>query len=326
MDAVSLLNKHIDVAKILDHYDFDHINHDGDFIRSCCKIHDGDNKSAFVIDVNNGLWFCHTGGCGGGSIYMLVQRLEECSFMSAVQRVASILSVDIENLQIIEHQERYMDDLKKWMKMMKKRRGKAEFTQYVVDSEIVPVAKFRDFKEETLDYFKVGFVDLIDLKKRNGDGYTLRNRIFVPIWFNGLQVGASLRRTKAKDLPKWTHQPVHINTGDILYNYDNVKDKDKIVVSEGITDVWAWHEVGVDACCTFGAHLTEEQYKLLMKTGADIILAYDGDKAGREATHKARQMLRNKANIEYVVFDEGDDPESISREELSLKYDQRRRI
>jgi DNA primase len=326
VDAVSLLNKHIDVARILDHYDFEILSHDGDFARGRCKIHDGNNKTAFVINITNGLWFCHSGGCGGGDVYTMVQKLEESSFMKAVQRVASILGVDIENLQIIERKEKYLDELRQWIKMMKKRREKTTFEAYVVKEEVIPVAKFRDFKQETLDHFQLGYVESIELSKRNGDMYTLKNRLVMPICFNDMQVGVSLRKTKSRDVPKWSHQPVNINTGNILYNFDNVKNRESIVVSEGITDVWAWYEINVDACCTLGAHLTDEQYKLLMKTGADLIFAYDGDEAGREATRKARAMLRNKVNMEYVVFDEGEDPESISREELKLKYEQRRRI
>ena len=151
------------------------------------------------------------------------------------------------------------------------------------------------------------FAKQIELDKKNGDKYVLFNRLVFPIIYSDVQIGASLRRTKSSDYPKWSHQPANIDTGKILYNYDNAKHSSKIV--EGITDVWAYHEIGVDAVATFGAHLTKDQYKLLLTTGADIILSYDGDDAGRLANQKAKDMLKNKANVKEVIFNQGNDPE-----------------
>ena len=64
MDAVTLLIKHLDAEKLLEHYDFDRIKSDGDMIRSSCKIHGGNNPTAFVINKETCLWYCHTSDCG----------------------------------------------------------------------------------------------------------------------------------------------------------------------------------------------------------------------------------------------------------------------
>ena len=40
-----------------------------------------------------------------------------------------------------------------------------------------------------------------------------------------------------------------------------------------------------------GTALTEEQAKLLRRNVETVVLCYDGDKAGREATMKAGQLL-----------------------------------
>jgi DNA primase len=87
--------------------------------------------------------------------------------------------------------------------------------------------------------------------------------------------------------------------------------------------VWAYHEIGVTAVCTYGAHLADEQYKLLLKTGADIILSYDNDDAGNKARDKAIEMLKNKTNLFLVTLPKGKDPENITRQELRECYEAR---
>ena len=112
----------------------------------------------------------------------------------------------------------------------------------------------------------------------------------------------------------------------MLYNYDDCKNKSEIVVCEGITDVWAYHEINIPAVASFGSHITKEQYKLLLKTGADLIFSFDGDEAGINATNKVIKMFQFTTNISTINLCTSDDPESITREELIKKYEQRQKL
>lgn len=322
MEATQLIKQHLDVEKILEHYDFDGIHHHGDMIRAKCKMHGGVNPTSFIIS-DEGLWYCHAGICGGGDIYTLVQKFEECGFPESVRKVADLLGIDITNLTITERKKSYEAELRKWIRTMSSRTKKKVKEEFVVTVPIKEVTKFRSFEQETMQHFGLGYIEEIFLKKRDGGAYSLKDRLSFPIIFDGMQVGLSLRKTKAKDFPKWSHQPVSLETGDILYNYDAVSGKTSITIVEGMLDVWAFHEIGVTAVATFGAHITEEQYRLLMRTGADLVLAFDGDQPGQVATQKAIDMFRYKANVERVLFHEDEDPESIPRNELKLKYESR---
>lgn len=325
MDAVTLLEEHVDVVRLLEHYDFDKMRNEGVMIRSCCKLHGGNNPSAFVINSETGLWYCHTGTCGGGDIYTLVQVMEECSFSDAVKWVAEFFGVNIGDLQIIERKDKHLKEMRAWVKVMQSRK-KSDMSPFALNVPVREVKKLRNFKEETLEHFKLGFVDEISLEKNSGGFYKLTNRLVFPIIQNGIQVGVSLRKTKAPDFPKWSHQPKAIRTNELLYNYDATKGQSEIVIVEGALDVWAFHEIGVVAVATFGAHITDEQYKLLMRTGADLVFAYDGDEAGRNATEKATNLFKNKANISYIPFGEEEDPASIEREQLKLNYEKRKKL
>lgn len=322
MDALTHLNEHIDMERLLAHYKFDEVREEGSYIRSCCKIHDGSNPSAFVVNTQNKLWYCHTGGCGGGDAYTLVQRMEEVSFKEAVEIVARIFNVDIAEMEIMERNTHQMNEMKRWIKAVQSRRGKS-YHPYEINVLQKSVRRFRDFDEDTLHHFGLTFVEEVEAQKHNGETYTLRNRLVFPVYQNGVQIGASLRRTKSTDFPKWSHQPVKLKTSDILYNYDATHGENVIVVVEGMPDTWAFYEIGIVAVATFGAHLTDEQRRLLMRTGADIVLAYDGDEAGREATKKAYSVLYKTTNTKTMRFEPGEDPASISREELRKRYGER---
>jgi DNA primase len=258
-------------------------------------------------------------------MYTLVERMEEIPFYQAVNRVASILGVQIDDLQIVERKEEYEREVKSFVKLMRDRKRITEIPDYVLPASIRNVTKFRRFTEETLRFFALGFVDKITLVNKEGESYNLLNRLSMPIHQGERIVGYSLRATKSEDKPKWSHQPRSIKTSDVLYNLQNYDGQETIVVVEGIFDVWAYFELGIFAVCTYGAHLSPHQYKLLLKTGApNIVLSYDGDDAGRVATKRAIEMLRNKAYLMYVPFEEGEDPEKITREELSERYAHKR--
>lgn len=326
MDAVQLLNKHIDITRFLTYYKFDRIKEDSGMIRACCKMHGGDSPTGFVANQENGLWFCHTGGCGGGDAYTLVQKMEECDFKTAVKRVAQIMDVDISDLQITERKQAHITEMQTWLRMMREKR-KSPLPDYVISTEVKRVNKFRSFDASTLKHFDMMFLAELECTNKEGEIYTLRNRIGIAIHDeHGRMVGISTRRTKDDGSPKWVHQPRNVRTSDMLYNYDLVKDQPIITVAEGIFDVWAYHEIGVPAVCTYGAHLSDEQYRMLMRTGADIVLSYDGDDAGRKAFSKAAKMLINKCTLYTVNFNEGEDPESIERSVLRERYESKTKV
>ena len=325
MNAITLINENANINKLLEYYGFNNIKQSGKMIRACCKLHNGDNPSAFVIDSETGLWYCHTGNCGGGDIYDLVQKMQNLTFKKAVHWLASFFNVDISKCDVIERKNDYLSELNKWVKMMRNQK-KIELKEFNIKEEVKLVTKFRNFKLETLQHFNLGYVESVQLNKKNGGIYTLQNRLVFPVIFKGVQVGIAFRRIKSSDVPKWSLQPANLEYRNILYNYDNIIGKKEIVICEGILDVWAFHEIGVPATATFGAHITKEQYKLILNTGADITLAYDGDNAGSIANQKGIEMFKNKANINLITFPQSFDPESVTREELIRLYETRRKL
>lgn len=325
MYALDKILQSVDVDKLLEHFGFEVSNTEGSILRGKCKIHGGNNPTSFVMNRETTMWFCHTGGCGGGDAFELVQKLLHITFFESVEWLSKFFEVDITGLEILERKDKLKKELDIFIKAMKGKKTKI-INEYVISEEIKSVKSFRKFKKETLEHFKLGYVDKITLKKRSDEEYTLRNRLLFPIIFQGKTVGIALRRTKNSDVPKWSNQPINIDTGEMLYNYDATIGENIIVIVEGITDVWAYHEIGITAIATFGAHLTDKQYKLIIKTGADVVLSYDNDVAGNKARDKAIKMLKNKCNLYSVTLPEGHDAEDIERGELKELYDNRKKM
>ena len=327
MDAVGLIKNNLDVEKVLRHYNID-FKYFGDYIRCACPIHNGDNPTAFVIS-EDFLWYCHTGNCGKGDVFTFIEEMEDLDFPKAVKKVAEILEIDIENLIIAERKSDYLKEVENFIKYikLKRERQNKELKEYEVRADLSQVRSFRNYKESTLTHFDLKYAKEIKLDKKSGGTFSLYERLVIPIIINGLRIGVSIRKIRAKDNPKWFHAPAEIETGSILYNIDNCKNGNEIIVCEGIFDVWSWYEAGFNnVVCTFGAHLTEKQYRLLLRTGKDIVWCYDGDGAGIEATKKAVNMMKYKVNQWVIHLPEGADPGNCDSETLIELYNKKEKI
>lgn len=323
MDAIQMIEQNLDIERILDHYKFDNVRPSGNFLRACCAIHGGDNPMSFVINQDSGLWSCHS-QCGNGNIFHLVQKMEDIRFPQAVYRVAEILGLDIQELKIIASDAKEKKELKTWLKVMKEMLKDRNMESFEPVDEYKKVKTFKDFLPETIEKFGLFYFDKFQGLNRSGEPFITYQRLAFPIIQQGKTVGMSLRATNDKQVPKWLHQPSHISTSELLYNYDSAIGQDEVTIVEGITDVWAYHEIGVTAIATYGAHITDEQKRMLLRLGSKLIFSFDGDRAGREITEKAIEMFKYTTDYRVVQLPEGTDPESIKRKELNEIWKQSR--
>lgn len=327
--AVDKINKELSIETVMNHYQFKSIVGQGEILRACCEVHGGHNPSSFVANTDTNMWYCHSCGEYGDTIN-LIQKIDDVSFPKAVEFIKEEFNIDLDNLELVESKsaKRAQKQLDDWVKMIarKKKKSQPKIKEFSFKEEVKEVTDYRDFCESTLKYFNFGFVDKIELEKRTAGTYISRNRYIVPIIFNNVQVGVSLRRQNEEDNPKWIHAPSNLNTGDCIYNYDNVKKEPVIAVCEGPFDVWACHEAGIPACAMFGSHVTDEQFRLLLNTYSSIVFMFDSDEAGLKAQETAKEKFKNKADIFTVDLGKGNDPSSISREELKIAFVNKRRL
>lgn len=317
MNAVQLIKQNINkeiILNILTHYNTQNIVEDGDSFRSCCSIHKGNNPSAFVWNYTTSLWYCFTGCQCGGDVFSFVAAMEDMSllheFKAIVQKTAEVMHLDIANMELGERADAHVRELRSWMKYMSKKNNVPIQYDMKKLGSLYALNSYRNFTKETLKHFKACYCKEY-------------NRITIPIYNkDGVCIGASMRRVDESEKSKWLHRPKNIEMGEVLYNFNNESEMENAIIMEGPFDVWNIHQSGRfcthDFLATLGAHLTEAQEEILLSKYTCILLAYDNDKAGKEATKKAIDKLKHKVDLWVLVYDKHDPGELQPEDQVSV--------
>ncbi len=107
-------------------------------------------------------------------------------------------------------------------------------------------------------------------------------------------------------------KPKYLNSSDtpgfkksrnlFALNYAKNHCAERLILCEGYMDVIACHAAGFEnAVATLGTALTSEQARLMAKHTKQVIIAYDSDEAGQNATRKAIKML-SEVGLEVRVL------------------------
>ncbi|MBO7690556.1 MAG: DNA primase, partial [Clostridia bacterium] len=118
-------------------------------------------------------------------------------------------------------------------------------------------------------------------------------------------------------------RPKYVNTSDTLVykkssalfalNFAKGSGTDQLILCEGYLDVIALHQAGfTNAVAGLGTALTDEQVRLIARYCREVVLSYDNDDAGREATHKALQKFeQTDLSVRSLTMEGGKDPDEI---------------
>lgn len=296
IDKIRRLTTKEKVLSVLEKYGANNIQMIGDTYRCACPIHGGANNTTFSYNPDNHLWCCFA-ECGGGDVFTLIAMLNdidiETRFKEVIKRTAEELNIDIDGMDIGKHEADYQKDVDSWLRYSLKR-NQIFNTPYDIKTlgDRYRLNKYRDISPTTLEQYGVGYLKEL-------------NKYIFPI-FNesGDIIGASLRAV-GNEMPKWLHRPKSIKTGMVLYNLKYCIDNNfrKVYIVEGIIDVLRLVDIGVrNVVCTFGARVTDEQKYMLLKHFDEVVLAFDNDSAGKQATKKAIEKLRYIINTEVLVI------------------------
>lgn len=96
---------------------------------------------------------------------------------------------------------------------------------------------------------------------------------------------------------------------------DSMSQKGRAVLVEGNFDVITFHQAGIgETVAPLGTALTAEQVETLRRTASEVVLCYDGDRAGRAATRSALELLvAADIPVRVVALPDGEDPDSLVR-------------
>ena len=125
-----------------------------------------------------------------------------------------------------------------------------------------------------------------------------RNRLMLPVIDVRGDVIGFTSRVMDDSTPKYLNTPetAIFKKRSILYglNYAKKTRRPNFILVEGNIDVITLHQAGFDnTVATMGTALTEEHVRLLGRYTKELVLCYDNDAAGEDATQRAIALLRS---------------------------------
>ena len=292
-----------------------------------CPFH-GEKTASFSVSPDKGIYYCF--GChkGGGAINFMME-IEGLSYPDAVRALARRAGIQVP--EDPQYQSRYRQQERLWALMKEAARFYHAQLYLPAGAEGLAYAQKRGMTKGTLTSFGIGFAPngwnamtdamrkkgytdqelkdagLVGVSKKNGSLYDyFRNRLMFPIIdVRGNVIGFG-GRVMDDSTPKYLNSPetVIFNKRKNLFglNYAKKSRRGYLILTEGYMDTVALHQYGFDcAVASLGTSLTEEHAALLSRYTDQVILTYDGDNAGQNATHRAIPMLE-KAGLQVKVL------------------------
>ncbi|MGL5440683.1 MAG: DNA primase [Filifactoraceae bacterium] len=306
--------------------------------KAVCPFH---NEKTPSFSVNETLQLFKCFGCGvGGDVIKFVQDYEKVEFMDAVEILAKRVGMNIEKTQLTPLQIQ----MEEKARLIRTINGEVNefFKENLKNSKNAKIyLQERRLNEDTIRDFSVGYADMNNsLSKLFVEKYgkeiliesglsierdsvlmdKFRNRIIFPIIDRRGAVIGFGGRNLGEYGPKYLNSPENpafhkkLNLYALNVAKNNIVN-DSIILSEGYMDVISLHQNGLkNAVASLGTSITKEQIKLLKTYAKKIVIAYDSDIAGIQATKRAIELIQDEG-LEVFVADLKDtkDPDEYAK-------------
>ncbi|MFZ5352179.1 MAG: DNA primase [Bacillota bacterium] len=338
-DMISEIVEKNDIVDVISEYVS--LKKSGSNYMCLCPFH-SEKSPSFSVSRSKQIFNCF--GCGvGGNVITFVQKIERLTFVEALKLLAERAGIEVRDSKNEKELERH--NLKS--KLLKINLEAARFFYKKLHNSKLPLQylKGRGLSEEIIKNFGLGYsldswdslqkyllsrgfniediykAGLVLPRKQSGGFYDrFRNRVMFPIIdLKGSIVGFG-GRVMDNSKPKYLNSPDTpvFNKGYNMYGLNQVKrlaEIENIIIVEGYMDVIALHQYGIcNAVASLGTAFTEYQAKLLKRFSNEIIIAYDADTAGQNATMRGLAILEKEGcSVKVLSIPSGKDPDEHIR-------------
>ena len=311
------LNARLDIVDVVSQYVS--LNKKGGNYWGLCPFHH-ERTPSFAVSQDKQIFHCFGCNKGGGAV-RFVMEMENLSFPDAVRKLAAQAGLEMPEEERgagewRRRKERILELNKEaarfYRENLKTPEG-AQVADYIRKRAISPRFSARFGLGAASDAWDTlikamtakGYDkrDLLDaglaVAGKNGGIYDkFRNRLMLPVIDVRGDVIGFTSRVMDDSTPKYLNTPetAIFKKRSILYglNYAKNSKRPNLILVEGNIDVITLHQAGFDnAIATMGTALTEEHIRILSKYTKELVLCYDNDNAGDEATQRALGLLRN---------------------------------
>lgn len=285
-----------------------------------CPFHH-EKTPSFSVNESKQIFHCFGCGKGGGAI-RFVMEVENLSFPDAVRKLAAQVGMEVpeddrSDGKWRERRKRILElnkDAARFYREMLSEPEGAMVAAYIRDRRRISPkfsarfglgaapdawdALLRAMQEK--GYSKAELLDAgLAVAGKNGGIYDkYRNRLMLPVIDVRGDVIGFTSRVMDDSTPKYLNTPetAIFKKRSILYglNYAKNTKRPNFILVEGNIDVITLHQAGFDnTVATMGTALTEEHVRMLSRYTRELVLCYDNDSAGMDATQRAITLLKN---------------------------------
>ncbi|MDQ7060608.1 MAG: DNA primase [Sulfurimonas sp.] len=330
-DSIEALKARLDVVDVVGSYV--ELKKAGVNYKSPCPFHD-EKSPSFVVSPQKQIYHCFGCGAGGDSV-KFVMEYEKLNYPEALEKLADFANFTLSYTDNKHNKPRsqVMDKLQEYYSSLLP--SKQTASDYV---------KERGIYESSVEKFGIGYApdSNTSINYIKSQGFTIPESVEMGV------VGSDSGRNFARFVERVTfpihsasgaivgfggrtitgHQAKYINSPEtpffnksrLLYAYHHARQslykQSEIIITEGYLDVIMLHQAGfTNAVATLGTALTVEHLPLLRKGEPRVVMAYDGDKAGKKAALKASRLLSAGGfSGGVVIFGDGLDPADMVKE------------
>lgn len=302
---------------------------------------------SLIVSPLKKIWKDFSSGKGGNIITFLMEH-ENYTYVESLHYLAKKYDIKIQEekkntfIKKIDHESLYLiQDYAKcfFMKQL-------SYTKEGQEKGLIYLIKQRGLNMKIIHQFELGFApaswtrftenalkkgfQIQDLKKSGLTGFKrsnhfdcFRKRVMFPIHdLSGRVIGFGGRK-----IDNFSHSIKYLNSSEndifrkskILYGLfqaqKNILKEDLCYLVEGYTDVLSLHQSGIkNVVSSSGTSLTTDQILLIKRFTKSIILFYDGDRSGIQASLRVINMiLEQEMDLRILFFYNGEDPDDLAK-------------
>lgn len=284
-----------------------------------CPFH-GEKTPSFAVSPDKHIFHCF--GCGkGGGVIRFLMEIENLSFIEAVRKLAARAG-----LEMPEEDQASQERRNRRKRLLELNKQAARFYYEMLRSPLgEPMRQYIAKRQLTSAYVKrfglgaapdswdslikamtaLGYekgelleAGLVVAGKNGGVYDKFRNRLMLPVIDAAGDILGFTSRVMDNSTPKYLNTPetAIFKKRSILYGIQWAKltKRNFFLLVEGNLDVITLHQAGIDnAVATMGTALTADHARLIGKYTKELVLCYDNDAAGVEATQRAMTVLKD---------------------------------
>ncbi len=314
-----------------------------------CPFHN-EKTASFNVNQNKQFFYCF--GCGaGGDVFSFIMKIENLGFIDAARRLAERAGIPWPELLKDTEVDRRKDGYYKINQL-----AAALYSQYLLKTDSGNQARIylgkRGINVELWQKFNLGYApmswhNLTEIIRKKGfplqqaeelgliamgeNGFydRFRDRIIFPITDSQGKIVGFGGRIMEQGEPKYLNSPENIlfHKGRFLYGLscakDTIRRTKRAIIVEGYMDVIQAHQGGfTETVASLGTSLTREQAKLIKRFASEVILAYDADAAGQNATLRGMEILQEAGlTVRVLNLPTGYDPDLYIKEKGAAQFE-----